>query len=101
MAYDEALAERVRAQLHSQPGLTEKKMFGGLGFMVDGTMAVGVRGDELLVRVGAERMDDALAQPHTRESHMGRHVMKGFVLVSQDADLAPWVQKGVEYARSL
>ena len=101
MAYDEALAGRVRELLAEQPGLTEKKMFGGLGFMLDGSMAVGIRGDELLVRVGAEHMDGALAQPHTRESQMGKHVMKGFVLVSQDADLDSWIERGADYARSL
>ena len=101
MAYDEALAARVRAQLEDEPGLTEKKMFGGLGFMLDGNMAVGIRGDDLLVRVGAEHMDEALQEPHVRESVMGKHVMKGFVLVSQDAELDSWIRRGVAYARSL
>jgi TfoX/Sxy family transcriptional regulator of competence genes len=106
MAYDEALAERVREQLAPQPGLTEKAMFGGLAFLLDGNMAVGLSGDELMVRVGPERADEALARPHTRPFDMTGRPMKGWILVAQDAlgedgELADWVGEGVAFARSL
>jgi TfoX/Sxy family transcriptional regulator of competence genes len=103
MAYDEALAARVRDQLRSEPGLSEKAMFGGLAFLLDGKMSVGIRGDELLVRVGAEQMDAALREPHTRESMMGERAMKGFILVAPETgdELAAWVRRGVDLARTL
>ena len=66
MAYDEALAERVRGVIGEHPGLREQKMFGGLAFLVDGNMSVGIVGDELMVRVGADGYDDALDQAHAR-----------------------------------
>ena len=99
VAYDEALAQRVRDRLAAEEGVTERKMFGGLAFMVGGNMALGIRDDELMVRLGD--VDDALAEPHTRQSMMGERPMKGIILVSQDADLAPWIARGVAHARSL
>jgi TfoX/Sxy family transcriptional regulator of competence genes len=99
VAYDEALAERVRSQLSGEEGVTERKMFGGIAFMVGGNMALGVRDDELMVRLGDP--EEALAQPHTRQSMMGERPMKGIILVSQDADLGAWMARGVDYARSL
>ena len=99
MAYDEALAQRVREELAGEDGVSERKMFGGIAFMVGGNMALGVRDDELMVRLGD--VEDALAQPHTRQSMMGERPMKGIILVSQDADLGAWIARGVSYARSL
>lgn len=99
MAYDEALAERVRSALAGEDGVTERRMFGGIAFMVGGNMALGVRDADLMVRLGD--VEDALAEPHTRQSMMRERPMKGFILVSQDADLAPWIARGVAYARSL
>jgi TfoX/Sxy family transcriptional regulator of competence genes len=99
VAYDEALAERVRSQLASEDGVTERKMFGGIAFMIGGNMALGVRDDELMVRLGD--VEDALAQPHARQSMMGERPMKGIVLVAQAADLGPWIARGVAHARSL
>ena len=61
MAYDEQLAARVREQLAAEAGLAEKAMFGGVAFLLDGNMAVGLSGDELMVRVGPDRSDEALA----------------------------------------
>jgi hypothetical protein len=106
MAYDEALAERVRQQLAAEPAVTEKAMFGGLAFLLDGKMAVGLSGDELMVRVGPNASDGALARPHTRPFDMTGRPMKGWVLVEPDGvagerDLAVWVARGVEFARSL
>jgi len=104
MAYDEALAERIRAELAGETGLVEKAMFGGLAFLLDGNMAVAIGGEDLMVRVGADGVADALARPHARESVMGERVMKGWVLVApaglQD-DLSGWVARGVAYARGL
>src|SRR6478735_4409373 len=97
MAYDEALAERVRERLGDEPGLTEKKMFGGLAFLLEGNMSVGLTGgDALMVRVGEEGTDAALAQPHTRLFDMSGRPMKGWIVVAadgvaEDEDLARWV----------
>jgi TfoX/Sxy family transcriptional regulator of competence genes len=108
MAYDEALAERVRACLAREGGggITERAMFGGLGFMLNGNMAVGLRGDELMVRVGPDGVADALEHAHARQSYMGERLMKGFILVGpegveSDDDLDGWVRRGVEFAHSL
>lgn len=105
MAYDEELAERVRAQLDDEPGLTERKMFGGIGWMLEGNMAVGLVGTGLLVRLGPES-DAALGEPHASAPTMGSRVMKGFVVVAPegvetDADLQAWIARGSDVARSL
>jgi TfoX/Sxy family transcriptional regulator of competence genes len=65
MPYDQDLAQRIRAVLHDVPGLQEKKMFGGVGFIIRGNMACGVNGDTLIVRVGPDKHQAALAKPHT------------------------------------
>ena len=106
MAYDEALAARVRDRLDGEQGMTEKAMFGGLAFLVGGNMAVGIRGDDLMVRVGPDGAAAALERPHARRSFMGEREMKGWILVSPDGvagedDLAEWVRRGVAYARGL
>src|SRR4051812_4845116 len=103
MAYDEELAERVRAQLGDELDMTEKKMFGGIAFLLRGNMAVGISGEELMVRVGPKGSDDALSQPHTRPFDMSGRPMKGWILVAgegtaDDTELAAWVQRGVEFA---
>lgn len=106
MAYDEDLAHRVREQLAGERAVTEKAMFGGLAFLLDGNMAVGLSGDELMVRVGPDATDDALAQPHTRVFDMTGRPMRGWILVARDGvasdgELAAWVRRGVAFARSL
>ena len=106
MAYDEGLAERLRETLAEERGLTERRMFGGVAFMLDGNMAVGVSGDELMVRAGPDRFDDALARSHARVFDLSGRPMKGWVLVApdgtaDDADLADWLELGVSFARSL
>ena len=106
MAYDEDLAQRVREQLAVETGVTEKAMFGGLAFLLHGNMAVGLSGSELMVRVGPEASDEALARPHTRPFDMTGRPMKGWILVAPDGiagedDLAGWVAQGVGFARSL
>jgi TfoX/Sxy family transcriptional regulator of competence genes len=106
MAYDEDLAHRVRARLAEQDGITEKAMFGGLAFLLRGNMAVGISGDELMVRVGPDATDDALARPHTRVFDMTGRPMKGWILVARDGvktsrQLGAWVRRGVQFAGSL
>ncbi len=81
-------------------------MFGGLTFMVAGHMAVGVAGDELMVRVGPDGYDDALAQPHAREMDFTGRALNGFVFVGtsgfeSDEDLSAWIARGVRLADSL
>ncbi len=106
MAYDDQLAERVRQALADQDGIRELKMFGGLAFMLHGNMSIGVINDELMVRVGRDRHQEALEKPHARPMDFTGRPMKGFVYVLQpgiaaDADLREWVQLGVEFAESL
>jgi TfoX/Sxy family transcriptional regulator of competence genes len=74
VAYDEQLAERVRAQLEDEPGLTERKMFGGIAWMLEGNMAVGLMKDGLLVRLG-DQVDAALREPHATQPMMGERPM--------------------------
>jgi TfoX/Sxy family transcriptional regulator of competence genes len=106
MAYDEVLAQRIRAALADVPGLTEKKMFGGIGFLVYGNMACGVSGAGLMVRIKPESTDAALAQPSVRVFDLTGRPMKGWVLVEPDGlqsdqDLSAWVEQGVAFAQSL
>ena len=106
MAYSEALAQRIRDEIGDHPALEEKQMFGGIAFMVHGNMSVGVSGDALMVRVGKEHHDDAMAQPHVRSFDLSSRPMTGWVLVdpngtSSDEDLARWVDVGVSYAEGL
>ena len=106
MAYDEGLAERARKLLVDLPGFVEKKMFGGIGFMLRGNMACGVNGNELIVRVGPANYEQALGMPYTRPFDMTGRPMRGWVMVApasleSDAGLQDWVQRGVEFALSL
>ncbi len=106
MAYDEKLAGRVRKLLAKRKAVAEKKMFGGVAFLLNGNMCVGLHGGELIVRLDPEATDRALAQRHTRIFDMTGRPMKGWILVkppgvaSEDA-LAKWVRTGVDYAASL
>ncbi len=106
MAYDEALAARIRSAFEGQPGVAEKKMFGGVAFMVGGNMACGVTSDELMVRVGPDNYEDALSRPHARPMDFTGRPMRGMVYVTRrgfesDQDLAAWVESGASFARSL
>jgi TfoX/Sxy family transcriptional regulator of competence genes len=106
MAYDEALAQRIRAALPDVPGATEKKMFGGIGFLVDGNMACGVNGENLIVRIRPDAADAALAQPAVRVFDMTGRPMKGWIVVEpagvQSADdLRYWIAQGIAFAQSL
>ena len=106
MAYDEALAERIRGALRGRDGVTERKMFGGIAFMVGGNMAVGVIRDDLMVRVGPDAHDEALAQPHVRVMDFAHRPMKGMIYVAPagvatDPELARWVDAGADFAETL
>lgn len=106
MAYDEGLAQRVREVLTSSPGFSEKKMFGGVGFMLQGNIACGVFKHELMVRVGPEGYSEALKRPYVRLFDMVGRPMKGWVAVGQQGlasheDLQNWVGLGTQYALSL
>jgi len=106
MSYDEGLAERIREVLEDRSDVSEKKMFGGLAFLLRGKMCVGVVGDELMVRVGPDAYREAVRRPHARRMDFTGRPMKGFVYVGcegieSDAELRRWVTRGVDFARSL
>ena len=107
MAFDAELADRIRKQLGKQKSLTEKKMFGGIAFMLNGNMCCGVHSQEMIVRIDPEKTNEALAKMHTRIFDLsGGRPMKGWILVhskglSTEKGLAKWVKVGVDYAKSL
>jgi TfoX/Sxy family transcriptional regulator of competence genes len=105
MAFDQGLAERIRDLLLPRQGITEKKMFGGLAFMLNGYMFVGILGDTLMARVGPEAYAEALRQPHTREMDFTGKPMKGYVYVApagieSDAALETWVNLCAQFVES-
>ncbi len=106
MAYDERLADRIRDVLGPRPGVAERKMFGGLAFMLDGHMCCGIVGDELMVRVGPDAHAEALKRAHAREMDFTGRPSKGMVFVGAEGcrtqrSLAAWVNRGVDFAASL
>ena len=106
MAYDEQLADRVRGLLAVRERLSEKKMFGGIGFMLAGNMACGVHGDDLIVRLDAEEAEKALAEAYVRRFDLTGRAMTGWVFVgpeatTSDQDLAGWVDAGADFAAAL
>jgi hypothetical protein len=106
MAFDEGLAHRLREALGDQAGVVERRMFGGLAFMLSGNMCCGVVGETLMVRVGPKAYDAALMRPHARPMDFTGKPLKGLIYVDppgyeSDTDLAGWVRDGVAFARSL
>jgi hypothetical protein len=106
MAYDEGLATRVRELLGGETGLAEMQMFGGVAFLLDGNMACGVRGDDLLVRADPALREAHMAEAGARPDDLTGRPVKGWLLVEpighgEDDDLRRWVGRGVAYARSL
>lgn len=106
MAYDEGLDHRVRELIGDKDGMVAKKMFGGVGYMLNGNMAVGILNDGLIVRVGPEKYDDALNKPHVKPFGPTGRTMTGWVMVefdgvSEDDDLEEWVMMGVDFASGL
>jgi len=106
MASDEKLAERVRVALKGRRGIAEKKMFGGVAFLSRGNMLCGVVGSDLVVRVGPDAYEEALARPHAREMDFTGRPMKGMVYVAPAGvrtarQLDAWLERGLAFARSL
>ena len=106
MAYNKELAARVRTALVASSAITEKKMFGGLSFLLGGKMCCGVIDDNLVVRVGPDGYEDALAQPNARPMDFTGRPMAGWVYVApeghlNDESLAGWVMRGLDFAASL
>ena len=107
MAYDEDLAHRIRELIVDEAGVTEKKMFGGLAFLVHGNMSVAASGQGgLMVRVAPDQTDELVAEPHAAPMVMRGREMQGWLRVDTDGvqskdALEPWVSRGVAYARSL
>jgi TfoX/Sxy family transcriptional regulator of competence genes len=107
MAYDEDLANRIRELIARDPDVTEKRMFGGLAFLIGGRMSVAVsREGGLMVRVDPEATDALLAKPHARPFEMRGRELDGWLRVDPEGlktkrQLEPWVKRGVAYARSL
>jgi len=106
MAYDEKLAKRIRDCLIGQRGVDERKMFGGVAFMIHGHMCCGVADDELMVRVGPDAYDTALSRAHARPMDFTGRPLKGMVYVAREGvgnkrALQRWVDRGVEFVTSL
>jgi TfoX/Sxy family transcriptional regulator of competence genes len=106
MTYDEDLAERVRDVVSARADVTERKMFGGIAFMVGGNMACGVLGEDLIVRLGDEEAKEALNEEGVRPFDFTGRPMKTTVYISpertrDDGGLAEWVDAGADYAASL
>lgn len=106
MTYDDGLAHRIRQYLDDEPGLAEKELFGGLGFMIDGNMACGVIEDSMIARVGPDAYEDALEAPHARPFDFTGRPMRGWVFVdppgvSEDEDLAAWLDRCLDFVGTL
>jgi TfoX/Sxy family transcriptional regulator of competence genes len=106
MAFDTQLAQRVREVLGTRPDISERKMFGGLAFLVDGKMFIGIRNSSLMARIGRERHADALALPHVRVMDFTGRPMKGYVYIDppaivEEKDLKAWVRWCVQHVKQL
>ena len=106
MAYSESLAERIRQLVARRRGIIEKKMFGGICFLLSGNMCVGVWKNSLIARLGTERGAEALREPHVKKMDITGKPMKGWVLVEpdgveNDAQLGEWIQQAVEFVSTL
>ncbi len=106
MAYSESLARRVRHLLAPHRGISEKKMFGGLAFLMSGNMSVGIWKSSLIVRLGTEQAKAALEEPHVVEFDVTGRPMRGWVVVGADGletdeQLSGWVQRAVRFVEGL
>ncbi|TFH24501.1 MAG: TfoX family protein [Myxococcales bacterium] len=106
MSFDHNLAERIRLVLKGRRGISEKKMFGGLSFLVRGNMCCGVVEHDLMVRVGPAAYEEALARPRAREMDFTGRPLKGMVYVDAAGvrtakQLQSWVDRGIRFAASL
>lgn len=106
MAYDDSLADRIRDSLRSTRGIVEKKLFGGIGFLLDGHLLVCVWKDSLIVRLGPEDGERALEEPHVRVFDVTGRPMKGWVMVESDGldkddELKRWVNRAMRFVETL
>ncbi len=106
MAFSEALAERIRNALARRKNVEEKKMFGGVGFLLNGNLLVGVWKDSLCVRLGPEQAEEALPEPHVKKFDITGRSMKGWVLVAPegvegDEQLSGWIGRAVKFVGKL
>lgn len=105
MAYDKKLVERLRKALGTRDKVTEKKMFGGVAFLLDGKMFVGVNDADLMVRVGPDNYERALARPHVRPMDFTGRPLTGYVYVAEagyrGADLARWANQAADFVETV
>jgi TfoX/Sxy family transcriptional regulator of competence genes len=106
MAFDEGLTERIRGLLDARSDVDERRMFGGIAFMVAGNMACGITHDDLMVRIDPDDAEALESEPRVRRFDMTGRPMKGWLLVgpeatADDGDLERWVRRGEEFAASL
>lgn len=106
MAFSESLAGRIRDALARRKNVEEKKMFGGVGFLLNGNMLVGVWKTSLIARIGPDAYDEALLESHVREFDITGRPMKGWVMVEAegvdaDAPLAAWIERATTFVRTL
>ena len=106
MAFCESLAERIRQALARKRGVEEKKMFGGIGFLLNGNLLVGVWKDSLVVRLSPDEGEAALGEPHVKEFDITGRAMKGWVLVGpegveDDEQLTDWIERAEKFVRAL
>jgi hypothetical protein len=106
MAYSESLANRVRQALRNRRGIGEKKMFGGVCFLLNGKMLVGIWGPSLIVRLGCDEASKALTQSHVQQFDVTGRPMKGWVMVEpdgleSDGQLASWIEQAVRFVETL
>jgi TfoX/Sxy family transcriptional regulator of competence genes len=106
MAFNEALAERIRQQLARRKHVEQKKMFGGVGFLLNGNLLVGVWKDSLVVRLGPDEGDEALKEPHVKEFDITGRPMKGWVLVELEGvesedQLRNWIRRAAAFVGTL
>ena len=106
MAFNASLTDRIRPRLQSHKGFTEKRMFGGVAFLLNGNMCCGVHADSMIVRLNPADTDKALSSKHVRIFDLTGRPMKGWILVdakglAKDGDLSKWMDMAVRYAASL
>ncbi len=106
MAYDTELAQRIHTLMEATPGMTEKKMFGGVGYLLHGNMACGVHGQHLIVRLEPARYPQILQQPHVKPFDITGRPMTGWVMVEppalqSDGELMAWLDEALAFARTL
>ena len=106
MAFDETLAGRIRDALARQRGVQEKKMFGGVGFLLNGNMLVGVWKNSLIVRLGEDDHEAALSEPHVREFDITGRPMKGWILVEAEGvaeveEVTAWIKRATKFVKTL